>query len=140
MLDDVEVAARQVEGDEQDEPDQEECRGGGRERGGHGSRVSGACDDISPTRSMRTAWSQPVTKRNHRHILESVTVSGRIKPPGRQGGSPNGQRVSAPKMAGVFKAMDDDGDGHLEESDFGTLTERWVDLGGWSRGPPTTSG
>jgi Ca2+-binding EF-hand superfamily protein len=38
------------------------------------------------------------------------------------------------KIAGVFEAMDADGNGYLEESDFESLTERWVGLRGWQRG------
>jgi Ca2+-binding EF-hand superfamily protein len=40
------------------------------------------------------------------------------------------------KVAGVFGAMDADGNGYLEESDFETLTERWVGLRGWQPGTP----
>ncbi|MFB6721054.1 EF-hand domain-containing protein [Kribbella sp. NPDC056345] len=32
------------------------------------------------------------------------------------------------KVAGVFEAMDADGNGYLDESDFEALTERWVGL------------
>ncbi|WP_405059347.1 EF-hand domain-containing protein [Kribbella sp. NBC_01505] len=38
------------------------------------------------------------------------------------------------KVAGVFGAMDADGNGYLEESDFEALTERWVGLRGWAPG------
>ena len=38
------------------------------------------------------------------------------------------------KIAGVFNAMDADGNGFLEESDFETLTERWVAVRGWEPG------
>jgi Ca2+-binding EF-hand superfamily protein len=38
------------------------------------------------------------------------------------------------KVAGVFHAMDADGNGYLEESDFETLTERWVSIRGWQPG------
>ncbi|GAB3920756.1 hypothetical protein GCM10029976_006770 [Kribbella albertanoniae] len=38
------------------------------------------------------------------------------------------------KVAGVFEAMDADGNGYLDESDFETLTERWVGLRGWAPG------
>ena len=38
------------------------------------------------------------------------------------------------KVAGVFHAMDADGNGYLEESDFETLTERWVGIRGWEPG------
>lgn len=34
------------------------------------------------------------------------------------------------KIATVFAAMDDDGDGYLDESDFEALTARWVGLRG----------
>ncbi|MET7280497.1 EF-hand domain-containing protein [Kribbella sp. NPDC005582] len=38
------------------------------------------------------------------------------------------------KVAAVFGAMDADGNGYLEESDFETLTARWVGLRGWAPG------
>ncbi len=38
------------------------------------------------------------------------------------------------KVAAVFGAMDADGNGYLEESDFETLTERWLGLRGWAPG------
>ncbi|MEV5966080.1 EF-hand domain-containing protein [Kribbella sp. NPDC051952] len=38
------------------------------------------------------------------------------------------------KVAGVFHAMDADGNGYLEEADFETLTGRWVGLRGWEPG------
>jgi hypothetical protein len=38
------------------------------------------------------------------------------------------------KVAGVFHAMDADGNGYLEESDFETLTARWVGIRGWQPG------
>jgi Ca2+-binding EF-hand superfamily protein len=38
------------------------------------------------------------------------------------------------KVAAVFDAMDADGNGYLEESDFRTLTERWVAIRGWQPG------
>src|SRR3954471_15240798 len=38
------------------------------------------------------------------------------------------------KVAGVFEAMDADRNGYLEESDFESLTERWVALRGWQPG------
>lgn len=38
------------------------------------------------------------------------------------------------KVAGVFHAMDADGNGYLEKSDFETLTERWVSIRGWQPG------
>ena len=38
------------------------------------------------------------------------------------------------KVAAVFHAMDVDGNGFLEESDFQTLTERWVSVRGWEPG------
>lgn len=34
------------------------------------------------------------------------------------------------KIAGVFHAMDVDDNGFLEQSDFETLTARWVDIRG----------
>jgi Ca2+-binding EF-hand superfamily protein len=34
------------------------------------------------------------------------------------------------KIAGVFAAMDADGDGYLEESDFAALTARWITIRG----------
>jgi Ca2+-binding EF-hand superfamily protein len=36
------------------------------------------------------------------------------------------------KIAGVFDAMDADGNGLLEEADFAAVTERWAALRGWS--------
>ena len=38
------------------------------------------------------------------------------------------------KVAGVFHAMDADGNGYLEEADFRALTERWVGIRGWEPG------
>jgi Ca2+-binding EF-hand superfamily protein len=38
------------------------------------------------------------------------------------------------KIAGVFNAMDADGNGFLEEADFEILTERWVAVRGWEPG------
>jgi Ca2+-binding EF-hand superfamily protein len=38
------------------------------------------------------------------------------------------------KVAGVFRAMDADGNGYLEEADFEALTQRWVGLRGWDAG------
>ncbi|TDD62649.1 EF-hand domain-containing protein [Kribbella antibiotica] len=38
------------------------------------------------------------------------------------------------KVAGVFAAMDADGNGYLEEADFQALTERWVGLRDWEPG------
>ena len=38
------------------------------------------------------------------------------------------------KVAGVFDAMDADSNGYLDESDFESLTERWVGLRGWAPG------
>jgi Ca2+-binding EF-hand superfamily protein len=38
------------------------------------------------------------------------------------------------KIAGVFNAMDADGNGFLEEADFELLTERWVSIRGWEPG------
>ncbi|WP_433004005.1 EF-hand domain-containing protein [Kribbella sp. CA-294648] len=38
------------------------------------------------------------------------------------------------KVAAVFEAMDADGSGYLEESDFETLTERWVGIREWQPG------
>jgi len=38
------------------------------------------------------------------------------------------------KVAGVFKAMDVDQDGFLEEEDFEALTERWVGIRGYEPG------
>ncbi|MEU4392629.1 EF-hand domain-containing protein [Kribbella sp. NPDC023855] len=38
------------------------------------------------------------------------------------------------KVAAVFRAMDADGSGYLEESDFEALTERWVGLRDWEPG------
>ncbi|GAA1676721.1 EF-hand domain-containing protein [Kribbella yunnanensis] len=38
------------------------------------------------------------------------------------------------KVAVVFEAMDADGNGYLDESDFEALTERWVGLRGWAPG------
>jgi Ca2+-binding EF-hand superfamily protein len=40
------------------------------------------------------------------------------------------------KVAGVFHAMDADGNGYLEEADFETLTQRWVGLRGWAPETP----
>jgi hypothetical protein len=40
------------------------------------------------------------------------------------------------KVAAVFDAMDVDGNGYLEESDFEALTERWVSVRGWEPGTP----
>ncbi|MGA8117559.1 MAG: EF-hand domain-containing protein [Actinocatenispora sp.] len=34
------------------------------------------------------------------------------------------------KIAGVFEAMDTDGDGFLREGDFATLTDRWITIRG----------
>ncbi len=36
------------------------------------------------------------------------------------------------KIAGVFHAMDADGNGLLEESDFVAVTDRWAAIRGWS--------
>ena len=44
------------------------------------------------------------------------------------------------KIAGVFKAMDDDNDGHLDESDFRALTKRWTTIRGGEPGTTSTSG
>jgi len=41
------------------------------------------------------------------------------------------------KVAGVFHAMDADGNGFLEEDDFRALTARWVGIRGWE---PATDG
>lgn len=38
------------------------------------------------------------------------------------------------KVSAVFHAMDADHNGYLEESDFETLTARWVGIRGWSPG------
>jgi Ca2+-binding EF-hand superfamily protein len=38
------------------------------------------------------------------------------------------------KIAGVFNAMDADGNGFLEEADFEILTERWVSIRDWKPG------
>jgi Ca2+-binding EF-hand superfamily protein len=38
------------------------------------------------------------------------------------------------KVAGVFSAMDVDGDGFLTERDFRALTERWTGIRGWATG------
>jgi Ca2+-binding EF-hand superfamily protein len=38
------------------------------------------------------------------------------------------------KIAGVFGAMDADGDGFLEASDFAAVTERWIGIRGWKPG------
>lgn len=38
------------------------------------------------------------------------------------------------KVAGVFHAMDADGNGFLEAEDFEALTERWVSIRGWEPG------
>jgi EF hand domain-containing protein len=38
------------------------------------------------------------------------------------------------KVAGVFDAMDVDGDGYLEEEDFEALTARWMQVRGWEPG------
>ncbi|ONI73942.1 calcium sensor EFh [Kribbella sp. ALI-6-A] len=38
------------------------------------------------------------------------------------------------KVAGVFHAMDADGNGYLNESDFVTLTDRWAGVRGWEPG------
>ena len=44
------------------------------------------------------------------------------------------------KLAGVFYAMDADGNGLLEEQDFETLTERWMGIRGWEpASAPTTA-
>ncbi|MEY2440612.1 MAG: hypothetical protein QOJ46_38 [bacterium] len=40
------------------------------------------------------------------------------------------------KVAGVFEAMDADGNGFLEEDDFEALTERWVSIRDWQPGTP----
>ena len=40
------------------------------------------------------------------------------------------------KIAGVFTAMDDDNDGHLDESDFRALTKRWTTIRGGAPGSP----
>ncbi|HEX5406733.1 MAG TPA: EF-hand domain-containing protein [Pseudonocardiaceae bacterium] len=38
------------------------------------------------------------------------------------------------KIRGVFRAMDVDGDGLLERSDFQALSDRWTGLRGWAPG------
>ncbi|WBQ02636.1 EF-hand domain-containing protein [Kribbella sp. CA-293567] len=38
------------------------------------------------------------------------------------------------KIAAVFHAMDADSNGYLDESDFESLTQRWVGLRGWQPG------
>ncbi|QUQ70765.1 EF-hand domain-containing protein [Kutzneria sp. CA-103260] len=38
------------------------------------------------------------------------------------------------KVAGVFTAMDVDGDGFLTEQDFRALTDRWTGIRGWASG------
>lgn len=38
------------------------------------------------------------------------------------------------KVLGVFRAMDANGDGFLEEADFAALTERWAAIRGVARG------
>ena len=38
------------------------------------------------------------------------------------------------KVAGVFDAMDVDGDGYLEEADFEALTARWMKVREWAPG------
>ena len=38
------------------------------------------------------------------------------------------------KIAGVFNAMDVDGDGYLTERDFRVLTDRWTGIRGWASG------
>jgi hypothetical protein len=38
------------------------------------------------------------------------------------------------KVAGVFTAMDVDGDGYLTEQDFRALTDRWTRIRGWASG------
>lgn len=38
------------------------------------------------------------------------------------------------KIAGIFTAMDADGNGFLDESDFEALAERWGGLRGWAPG------
>jgi Ca2+-binding EF-hand superfamily protein len=38
------------------------------------------------------------------------------------------------KVAGVFNAMDVDGDGFLTEGDFRALTDRWTAIRGWAPG------
>ncbi len=38
------------------------------------------------------------------------------------------------KIAGVFHAMDADGNGLLEEADFEAVTERWAAIRGWAAG------
>jgi Ca2+-binding EF-hand superfamily protein len=38
------------------------------------------------------------------------------------------------KIIGVFRAMDVDGDGFLDRSDFEALSDRWTGLRGWASG------
>jgi Ca2+-binding EF-hand superfamily protein len=40
------------------------------------------------------------------------------------------------KIAGVFEAMDIDGDGFLHKADFEALSGRWTSLRGWAPGSP----